>query len=111
MNDVARPAVFVGVAWPYANGSLHAGHVAGAYLPSDIFARFARLTGADVLFVSGSDCHGAPITFRADELGQSPREVAERYHDEFCENWRRLGISFDLYTTTMTDNHIAVVQE
>ena len=110
-NAAAGQPTFVGVAWPYANGSLHAGHLAGAYLPADIFARFARIDGADVLFVSGSDCHGAPITYRADELGESPRSVATRYHHEFVDNWRQLGISFDLYTTTMTPNHIAIVQE
>jgi methionyl-tRNA synthetase len=103
--------IFVGVAWPYANGSLHAGHIAGAYLPADIFARFARMSGHDVLFVSGSDSHGTPITLRADELGQNPHAVATRYHDEFGENWRDLGISFDIYTTTMTENHRQVVQD
>lgn len=103
--------VFVGVAWPYANGSLHAGHMAGAYLPADIFARFARMTGASVLFVSGSDCHGAPITFRADETGDSPRAVVTMYHEEFLRNWDEARISFDLFTTTMTDMHIAVVQD
>jgi methionyl-tRNA synthetase len=103
--------VFVGAAWPYANGSLHAGHLAGAYLPADIFARFARMTGAEVLFVSGSDCHGAPITFRADETGGSPGAVASKYHQEFLHNWEQLRISFDLFTTTMTSTHIAVVQD
>lgn len=102
--------VFVGVAWPYANGSLHAGHVAGAYLPADIFARFARMDGADVLFVSGSDAHGTPITLRADEMGESPDTVATMYHEEFLRNWEQLGISFDLYTNTMTENHKRVVQ-
>lgn len=102
---------FVGVAWPYANGSLHAGHIAGAYLPADIFARYSRMNGDAVLFVSGSDAHGTPITLRADSLGQAPAVVAETYHREFCKNWADLGISFDLYTTTMTDNHRGVVQD
>ena len=102
--------IFVGVAWPYANGSLHAGHLAGAYLPADVFARFARMQGADVLFVSGSDAHGTPITLQADETGLSPEVVATKYHEEFLVNWARLGISFDLYTTTMTQNHREIVQ-
>ncbi|MFI2281361.1 methionine--tRNA ligase [Nocardia beijingensis] len=103
--------MFVGVAWPYANGSLHAGHLAGAYLPADIFARYQRIAGANVLFVSGTDCHGTPITLHAEAEGATPREIAERYHRKFVDYWAALGISFDEYTTTMTDNHIAVVQD
>jgi len=113
MTDPRRPgrATFVGVAWPYANGSLHAGHIAGAYLPADIFARFSRMNGDRVLFVSGSDAHGTPITLRADQLGQSPAVVASTYDREFRQNWADLGISFDNYTSTMTDNHRAIVQD
>ena len=97
--------IFIGVAWPYANGPLHLGHVAGAYLPADVFARYHRMRGADVLMVSGSDSHGAPITIRADQEGVPPRELVERYHASFLDSWERLGVSFDLFTTTMTDNH------
>ncbi|MYA50953.1 MAG: methionine--tRNA ligase [Chloroflexi bacterium] len=97
--------ILIGVAWPYANGPLHLGHIAGAYLPADIFARYHRMRGNEVLMVSGSDSHGAPITMRADMEGVPPREVVERFHASFLESWERLGISFDLFTTTMTDNH------
>ena len=97
--------IFVGVAWPYANGPLHLGHIAGAYLPADIFARFNRLKGNKVLMVSGSDQHGTPITIRAEREGKSPREIVEKYHAEFLECWEKLGISFDLFTSTGTDNH------
>ena len=103
--------IFVGVAWPYANNSLHLGHVAGAYLPADIFARYHRMKGNRVLMVSGSDQHGTPITIRAEEEGLSPQEVADRSHAQFLECWRGLGISFDLYTTTGTENHRRTVQE
>ncbi|HLI28594.1 MAG TPA: methionine--tRNA ligase [Chloroflexota bacterium] len=101
--------ILVCVAWPYANGSLHVGHIAGAYLPADIFARFHRLRGNHVLMVSGSDEHGTPVTVRAEQEGVSPKEIADRYHREFLDTWQRLGISFDLFTRTGTDNHRAVV--
>ncbi len=103
--------ILVAVAWPYANGSLHLGHIAGAYLPADIFARYHRLKGNHVLMVSGSDQHGTPITLRAEQEGISPAEVAARYHKEFLESWQKLGISFDLFTTTGTANHAAVVHD
>ena len=99
--------ILIGVAWPYANGSLHLGQIAGAYLPPDIFARYHRLKGNAVLMVSGSDQHGTPITVRAQEEGMTPAEVAARFHQEFVESWRRLGIGFDLYTTTGTENQRA----
>ncbi|MGH3442870.1 MAG: methionine--tRNA ligase [Nitriliruptorales bacterium] len=99
-----RP-ILVAVAWPYANGSLHLGQMAGAYLPADIFARYHRLAGNRVLMVSGSDVHGTPITVRADQEGVPPREVVDRFHPQFLRIWDELGISFDLFTTTMTDNH------
>jgi methionyl-tRNA synthetase len=97
--------ILVCVAWPYCNGDMHIGHIAGAYLPSDIFARFHRLRGNDVLMVSGSDTHGTPITVRAEEEGISPREVVDRYHPRNVEMMRQLGISFDLFTETDTENH------
>lgn len=103
--------IFIGVAWPYANGPLHLGHVAGAYLPADIFARYHRLKGDDVLMVSGSDQHGTPITIRAEQEGKSPQEIASQYHEQFLDCWRKLGISFDLFTTTGTANHAQVVHE
>jgi len=103
--------IFVASAWPYANSSLHLGHVAGAYLPADIFARYHRAKGNRVLFVSGSDQHGTPITVRAEEEGVSPQDVVDRFHPQFLDCWERLGISFDLYTNTGTDNHRETVQE
>ncbi len=103
--------ILVCVAWPYANYLLHVGQAAGAYLPADIFARYHRLKGDDVVMVSGSDCHGTPITVTADKEGITPRDVVDRYHPKILETWDRLGISFDTYTTTLTDNHYATTQE
>ena len=103
--------IFIGVAWPYANGSLHLGHLAGCYLAADIFARYHRLRGNDVLMVSGSDAHGTPITIRADQEGISPEEVLTRYHSQFLETWQQLGITFDLFTNTHTENHERAVHE
>ena len=103
--------VLVSVAWPYANGDLHVGHIAGAYLPADIFARYHRLAGNDVLMVSGSDSHGTPITVRADNEGVTPREVFERYHSHFLETQKALGISYNLFTHTDTPNHHKVSQD
>ena len=81
--------IFIGVAWPYANGPLHLGHLAGCYLPADIFARYHRLRGNEVLMVSGSDAHGTPITIRADQEGVLPEEVLNRYHSKFLETWQQ----------------------
>jgi len=103
--------ILIGVAWPYANGPLHLGHIAGAYLPADIFARYHRLKGDDVLMVSGSDQHGAPITIRAEQESKSPKEIADKYHRQFLDCWQKLGISFDLFTTTETTNHAQVTHD
>src|SRR5688572_17777537 len=103
--------IFIGVAWPYPNGSLHLGQIAGAYLAPDIFARYHRAVGNRVLMVSGSDQHGTPITVRAEQEGRTPQQVADSYHAEFVDAWSRLGIGFDLYTSTGTENHIRTVQE
>ncbi len=103
--------IFIGVAWPYANGPLHLGQIAGAYLPADIFARYHRTKGNEVLMVSGSDQHGTPITLRAEKEGKSPEEVVSRYHQGFLDSWGKLGISFDLFTTTGTQNHAKVVHD
>jgi methionyl-tRNA synthetase len=103
--------IFIGVAWPYANGPLHLGHVAGAYLPADIFARYHRLKGDKVLMVSGSDQHGAPITIRAEQESTTPQEVVAKYHQQFMDCWEKLGISFDLFTTTGTPNHTRVTHD
>ncbi len=103
--------IFIGVAWPYANGSLHLGQIAGAYLPADIFARYHRTKGNYVLMVSGSDQHGTPITLRAEREGLKPEEVAIRYHCEFLDSFKKLGIFFDLFTSTGTANHAAVARD
>ncbi len=103
--------IFIGVGWPYPNGSLHLGQIAGAYLPPDIFARYHRAAGNRVLMVSGSDQHGTPITVRAEQEGKTPEEVARHYHEEFVRSWEQLGIVYDLYTTTGTDNHRETVQD
>lgn len=103
--------IHIGVAWPYANGPLHLGHLAGAYLPPDIFARYHRAKGNRVLMVSGSDSHGTPITIRAEQEGKTPQEVVDRYHGQFQECWQKMGISFDLYTSTRTANHARIAQD
>ena len=103
--------IFIGVAWPYANGSLHLGHIAGCYLPADIFARYNRMKGRDVLMVSGSDEHGTPITITAGNENTTPQAIVDRYNNEHAENMKQLGISFDLFTRTTTKNHESVVQD
>lgn len=103
--------IFIATAWPYANGSLHLGHVA-ALLGADILARYLRMHGDDVLFVSGTDCHGTPITVEADNQGVPPKEIAQKYHDEFVRTFiNGVGMTHDLYTTTTTASHTRVVQE
>jgi methionyl-tRNA synthetase len=103
--------IYIGVAWPYANSPLHLGHIAGAYLPPDIFARYHRAKGNQVLMVTGSDMHGTPITITAGKEGVSPAEVADKYHRSFLESWDKFGISFDLFTNTGTPNHAAVAKD
>ena len=102
--------VFIGGAWPYANNTMHIGHLA-ALLPGDVLARYFRMTGAQVLYVSGSDCHGTPITVRANKLGVSPRQIAEHYAAEFTKNFNDLYFSYDKYTATMTEYHKNKVKE
>src|SRR5258707_2762325 len=109
-NSSAAQRILVCVAWPYAKSSTHVGQIVGAVLPGDIFARYHRLAGNDVLMVSGSDMHGTPITVDADKEGVTPQALASRYHQQILEIWQRLGISFDLYTTTTTANHYRQTQ-
>lgn len=101
----------VTAALPYANGPLHVGHLAGAYIPADIFVRFQRLKGSDVLFVCGSDEHGVPITIRADRENVSPREIVDRYHGEMQRSFQRLGVSFDNYSRTSLPLHHKISQD
>jgi len=103
--------IHVCVAWPYAAGDRHIGHLAGAYLPPDIFARYHRLAGNQVLMVSGSDTHGTPITLRADRDGTSPAQVVEHYHGRFVQGFQQFGLTFDLYTHTDTQNHWDVTHD
>ncbi|MCI4321205.1 MAG: methionine--tRNA ligase [Thermoplasmata archaeon] len=103
--------IFVGVAWPYANGPFHLGHLAGAYLPGDIFARFHRLRGDEVLMVSGSDMHGTPTLVTAEKEGTTPEVVANRNDAINRAAFQQLGFSFDLYTNTRTLIHQKTVQE
>lgn len=103
--------IHVSVAWPYANGDLHVGHLAGALLPADIFARYHRLKGNRVLMVSGSDSHGTPTTLEADRRGVPPRQLFEHFHARHLETQRAIGISHDLYTHTDTENHHRIAQD
>ncbi len=111
MRPKVTETILVAVAWPYANGPIHHGQLGGAYLPADIFARYHRTKGNRVVMVSGSDAHGTPITVRAEKEKRSPAEVVAEFHASFLETWERIGISFDLFTSTDTDNHARVTQD
>ncbi|MGH2499927.1 MAG: methionine--tRNA ligase [Candidatus Limnocylindria bacterium] len=103
--------ILVAVAWPYASGPRHLGHIAGFGVPSDIFARYHRLRGDRVLMASGTDEHGTPNLIAADELGISPQESVDRFNAVISEDLRRLGLSYDIFTRTTTVNHRRVVQD
>ena len=103
--------VLVCAAWPYANGALHLGHIAGSLLGPDIFARYHRLKGDEVLMVSGSDQHGTPVTVKAEKEGVSAEEIAERYHRINSKAIKDLGIQFDLFTKTHNPHHYEVVRQ
>lgn len=102
--------IIIGGAWPYANSSLHLGHLA-ALITGDVLARYHRLKNDDVIFVSGTDCHGTPITERAKKENVNPGEIANKYHKEFCEAFEKMSFSYDLYTKTEDDYHKKTVQE
>jgi methionyl-tRNA synthetase len=103
--------VLTAVAWPYANGPRHLGHVAGFAVPSDVFSRYMRMAGHDVLMVSGSDEHGTPILVLADKAGLHPAEFVGPNHAIIAHELADLGCTYDLYTRTTTANHYAVAQE
>jgi methionyl-tRNA synthetase len=103
--------VLTAVAWPYANGPRHIGHVSGFGVPSDIFARYMRMSGHEVLMVSGTDEHGTPILVQAEREGLSPRETADKYNRVIVNDLHDLGLSYDLFTRTTTRNHYAVTQD
>ncbi|WP_346621696.1 methionine--tRNA ligase [Blastococcus montanus] len=103
--------ILTAVAWPYANGPRHIGHVSGFGVPSDVFSRYHRMAGDKVLMVSGTDEHGTPITVAADAEGITPREIADRNNRIIVGDLQSLGLSYDLFTRTTTANHAAVSQE
>ena len=103
--------IFLGVAWPYANGPLHLGHVAGCYLPADIFARYHRMAGDKVLMVSGTDEHGTPITISAAKEGVAPAQIADRYHQLIAQEFEGLHIQWELFNSTRTEQHKETVQK
>ena len=92
-------------ALPYANGPVHIGHLAGVYVPADIYVRYLRLKGEDVLFIGGSDEHGGPVTQRARKEGITPQDVVDRYHGIIKESFEGFGISFDVYSRTTSETH------
>jgi methionyl-tRNA synthetase len=102
--------VLTAVAWPYANGPRHIGHVAGFGVPSDVFSRYQRMAGNKVLMISGTDEHGTPIQVQADREGVTARQLADRYNRVIAEDLQALGLSYDLFTRTTTRNHYSVVQ-
>src|SRR3712207_5891631 len=92
-------------ALPYANGPVHIGHLAGVYVPADIYVRYLRLKKEDVLFIGGSDEHGVPITIRAKKEGVTPQDVVDRYHTLIKKSFEEFGISFDVYSRTTSPTH------
>lgn len=103
--------ILIAVAWPYANSDIHVGNITGSHLPGDIVARYHRLRGNKVLMVSGSDSHGTAITIKADQTGQKPHDIYSYYHPRFIELFKRIGISYDLFTSTHTENHFSISQK
>lgn len=101
----------VTAALPYANGGVHIGHLAGVYVPADIYVRYLRLRGRDVLFICGSDEHGVPITIRAKKEGVTPQDVCDRYHKLIKESFEKFGISFSIYSRTTSDVHAKTATE
>lgn len=103
--------ILTAVAWPYANGPRHIGHVSGFGVPSDVFSRYQRMAGRDVLMVSGTDEHGTPISVQADKEGLTARQLADKYNRVIAEDMRGLGLTYDLFTRTTTQNHYRVTQD
>ncbi|MFA4924685.1 MAG: class I tRNA ligase family protein, partial [Ignavibacteriaceae bacterium] len=100
-----KEKILVTAALPYANGPIHLGHLAGAYLPADIFVRYNRLKGNDILFVCGSDEHGVPITITADKEGLKPKDIIDRFHSINKDSFEKFGMSFDIYSRTSLPIH------
>lgn len=110
MDKFQSNKIFIGVSWPYASGKIHLGHLAGQNIACDVFARYHRQKGNRVLMVSGSDSHGTPILFKAEELNISPEELVTKSHKEIVETFKKLSLLYENYTTTTTENHKNVVQ-
>jgi len=102
--------ILIAIAWPYANSEIHVGNITGSHLPGDIVARYHRLKGDRVLVVSGTDSHGTPVTLKADSEGLPVEKVYQRFHNKFLELFQKAGISYDLFTSTHTENHFRVSQ-
>lgn len=107
----SKEKILVTSALPYANGPLHIGHLAGAYLPADIYVRYQRLRGSDIVYICGSDEHGVPITIRAEQEGVSPQEIIDKFHETNKSSFRRFGMSFDNYSRTSLPIHHQTAQE
>lgn len=106
-----KEKVLVTSALPYANGPIHLGHLSGAYLPADIYVRYKRLNGDDIIYVCGSDEHGVPITISADKEGVKPKEIIDRYHEQNKEAFYKFGMSFDIYSRTSLNIHHETAKE
>jgi len=106
-----KEKILVTSALPYANGPIHLGHLSGAYLPADIYVRYKRLTGADIVYISGSDEHGVPITISADKEGVKPQVIVDRYHNINKKAFERFGMSFDNYSRTSLPVHHETAKE
>ena len=102
--------ILIAIAWPYANAEIHVGNLTGSHLPGDIVARYHRLKGNHVLMVSGTDSHGTPVSLRADAEGKPVEEVYKKFHGSFLEVFKNYGITYDLFTSTHTENHFKVSQ-
>lgn len=102
---MTKSAYTVTAALPYANGPLHLGHIAGVYLPADIFVRFLRMNKHDVVYICGSDEHGAAITLRAKKEGITPQEIVDKYHTLIRDTFEQFNISFDIYHRTSSQLH------
>jgi methionyl-tRNA synthetase len=102
--------ILIAIAWPYANAEIHVGNITGSHLPGDIVARYHRLKGDNVLMITGTDSHGTPVTIAADKEGVPVEAVYKKYHAGFINLFQQLGISYDLYTSTHTENHFKVSQ-
>lgn len=111
MENKQFKRTLVTTALPYANGPVHIGHLAGVYVPADIYARYLRLKGEDVVMIGGSDEHGVPITLKARKEGVTPQDIVDRYHKIIKDSMEELGVTFDIYSRTTSDIHSATASE